>query len=298
MARISGWPKSCGSDVADLVEGDRVDAGHAPRRCRAARRGPARPCRAATSGSRSPRGRAPVRRAAGPCRGRAPRRRSRRRRRGTARRAPPRAPRRACRAGSPPRRRPGRSRRGGWRRRRPSRPARARSRTSWNSRDDVPPPSAVLSTPRAKRRSSLRVRPSMPRTRLTCSNGRAAPRRRPGARGRPARGPRRDRRLVAVEEAVAAEGLADLPDDLGVVEVAGHRDDHVRRAGSAAVEPRRPGRGSAPRSTPRCRRSAGPAVRRPRPARRTGCARRRRGRRRASRSRRGSRRARPRRPRA
>ena len=30
----------------------------------------------------------------------------------------------------------------------------ARSRTSWNSRDDVPPPRAVLSTPRAKRRSS------------------------------------------------------------------------------------------------------------------------------------------------
>ena len=58
--------------VAHLVEGDRRRCGPSPRRCRAARRGPARPCRAATSASRSPRGRAPVPRAAGPCRGPAP----------------------------------------------------------------------------------------------------------------------------------------------------------------------------------------------------------------------------------
>ena len=95
--------------------------------------------------------------------------------------------RRACSAGSRPRPRPGRRRRGGWRRRRPSRPARGFSRTSWNSRLDVPPPSAALSTPRAKRRSSERVSPShaehdvdlLERAGVACDHAR----RRPGGLG-------------------------------------------------------------------------------------------------------------------
>ena len=69
-----GLAEELGRDVADLVEGDGVDPGDHLVDGRAARRRPARPCRAATSASRSPPGRAPGRRAAGPCRARAPRR--------------------------------------------------------------------------------------------------------------------------------------------------------------------------------------------------------------------------------
>ena len=111
---------------------------------------------------------------------------------------------------------------------------------------------------------------------------------------------RRDDRLGgAVEEAVAAEGLADAPARARrVVDVAGDGHDHPLGAVVAPVEAQRPARGSSPRSSRRCRRSGGRAASRPRPARRRGCGRRRRGRRRASRSRRGSRHARPRRRRA
>src|SRR5579875_517256 len=43
------------------------------------------------------------------------------------------------------------------------------SRTSWNSREDMPPPSAAFSTPSANLRSSVRRSPVQPRTRLACS---------------------------------------------------------------------------------------------------------------------------------
>src|SRR6266511_603250 len=43
------------------------------------------------------------------------------------------------------------------------------SRTSWNSRDDIPPPTIPCSTPAAYRRSSLRTMPGIPSTRCACS---------------------------------------------------------------------------------------------------------------------------------
>src|SRR5260370_86469 len=43
------------------------------------------------------------------------------------------------------------------------------SLTSWNSREDIPPPNAAFSTPSANRRSSGRASASQPRTRLACS---------------------------------------------------------------------------------------------------------------------------------
>src|SRR6185436_990642 len=48
------------------------------------------------------------------------------------------------------------------------------SRTSWNRREDVPPPRAVFSTPSAYLRSSPRGMPLTPSTRFTCSKGRLA----------------------------------------------------------------------------------------------------------------------------
>ncbi len=43
------------------------------------------------------------------------------------------------------------------------------SRTSWNSREDMPPPNAAFSTPSANRRSSVLASASQPSTRLACS---------------------------------------------------------------------------------------------------------------------------------
>ena len=66
-ARISGCENSSAASL-DVVDCDRLDPGQHLVDARAARRRPARPCRSATSASRSPRARAPARRAACPCR--------------------------------------------------------------------------------------------------------------------------------------------------------------------------------------------------------------------------------------
>ena len=116
----------------------------------------------------------------------------------------------------------------------------------------MPPPSAVLSTPSAKRRRRCGSGPFTPSTRLTCSNGRRGGDRAGGARAR-AWSPRARRRRGAsspVEEAVAAERACAPGDDRR----RGRRCRPPRppccRGGSGAGRTARPGRGSAPRSTP------------------------------------------------
>ena len=93
----------------------------------------------------------------------------------------------------------------------------------------MPPPRAALSTPSAKRRSSVRARPGMPRTTWACSVVRStqldAGRRVLHGAGA---GARRERRGVgAVERAGPLEGLRDQAYDLVVVDVAGGGDDQV-----------------------------------------------------------------------
>ena len=123
----------------------------------------------------------------------------------------------------------------------------------------MPPPSAVLSTPSANRRSSLRVSPFMPSTRLTCSNGRRAStvpgvhaaRRGRRTAARPAPRRRRGSRCGRTRARTCRTTL-------GVVDVAGHRDHDVGGAVVAPVEARDLARGSAPRSS-----SIVPAIGRP-----------------------------------
>ena len=100
----------------------------------------------------------------------------------------------------------------------------------------MPPPSAVLSTPRAKRRSSVRVRPGHAEDDVDLLEGARSTATPPGVRPR---GPRR--RGAAAGAARRRSRKPSRPKALrtrrttvGVVDVAGGRDDHVRRVGSAA----------------------------------------------------------------
>ena len=130
----------------------------------------------------------------------------------------------------------------------------------------MPPPSAVLSTPRAKRAVVAAGQPVHAEHQVDLLERARGVRRAGGAPGGPGRlTAARRRRVGAGEEAVAAE-RACAP---GVRRRRGRRCRPPRppcsRAGSGCGRTGRSGRGSARRSTRRCRRSGGPAARRPRP---------------------------------
>ena len=92
----------------------------------------------------------------------------------------------------------------------------------------MPPPRAVLSTPSAQRRSSVRARPGMPRTTWACSVLRPSSSTRPAVRIVRAPVARGDGRGVgAPEGAGLLEGRADLAYDLVVVDVARGGDHQV-----------------------------------------------------------------------
>lgn len=92
------------------------------------------------------------------------------------------------------------------------------SRTSWNSRELMPPPRAALSTPIAQRRSSCRGTPGTPSTRWACSVERLSTSTRPhGAQRLDAAAGLGGDGLGLGEQ--GCEGPLDLPDDLAVVQV-------------------------------------------------------------------------------
>ena len=109
----------------------------------------------------------------------------------------------------------------------------------------MPPPRAVLSTPSAQRRSSVRARPGMPRTTWACSVLRSSSSTRPAVRRarRPSRGRDRGRRPYGSRAPAFSKARADLAYDLGVVDVAGGGDDEVRGVVVLLVEAGDPVRG-------------------------------------------------------
>ena len=206
-------------------------------------------------------------------------------------------PRRPCAGRSRRRRRTARCRRTARGSCRPSRRGRASRGPPGTAASDMPPPSAALSTPSAKRRSSVR-RDAGAAEHDVGLLGRAGARR--ARRRRAASGAGRRRgpaRASASPSSSPARPKACLTSRTtrGVVDVAGDRDDHVLRPVAAPVVAGDRRRGGSSRSTRPCRGPGGRAGRRRRAPGRTGRAPCPSGRPRAWRSPRGSRRARRRR---